>query len=86
MKTKIWQKYITAIIRPIQGYGTVECPQLKRDTDELEKAATNMAPTLRDMNYEDRLQKEKSLLWIKVGKGATLIMQYNFGTGKSEVR
>lgn len=45
-----------------------------------------MAPTLRDMNYEDRLQKEKSLLWIKVGKGATLIMQYNFGTGKREVR
>ena len=56
-------KLITSLIRPKLEYGTmIWSPHKKKDIKKLERlqrAATKMAPSLRDLSYEERLSRLK---------------------------
>ena len=83
------KKIITAIIRPSLEYGAVVwSPHLKKDIDKLERvqrAATRWAPTLRDLSYEDRLQKLGLITLEERRKRGDMIMLFNCITGRVNI-
>lgn len=83
------KKIIKAIIRPSLEYGAVVwSPHLKKDIDKLERvqrAATRWAPTLRDLSYEDRLQKLGLTTLEERRKRGDMIMLFNCITGRVKI-
>ena len=80
------KKIITAIIRPNLEYAAVVWnPHLKKDIVKLERvqrAATRWAPSLRELDYEQRLEKIGLITLEERRRRGDMIMLYNCTTGK----
>ena len=83
------KKIITSFIRPTLEYAAVVWnPHLKKHVKKIEKvqrAATIWAPSLRDLNYEERLNKFNLPTLEKRRKRGNMIMLYKCVEGKEKI-
>ena len=83
------KKIITSFIRPTLEYAAVVWnPHLKKHVKKIEKvqrAATRWVPSLRDLNYEERLNKLNLPTLEKRRKRGDMIMLYKCVEGKEKI-
>ena len=83
------RKIITTFIRPILEYAAVVwSPHQKKHINNIEKvqrAATKWAPSLRDLSYEERLEKLNLPTLEQRRKRGDMITMYKCVTGKEHI-
>ena len=83
------RKIITSFIRPVLEYAAVVwSPHLKKHIMKIEKvqrAATRWVPSLRDLSYEERLDKLQLPTLEERRKRGDMIMLYKCDEGKEKV-